>query len=185
ADVVDVEPQPVPGAVHEEAPVGAAADQRRQPALEQAEPDQSLGDDAHRRLVRLVPVVARTHARDGGAIGLQHHLVHRALFGGEAPVDRKGAGDVGRVVVELAPGVDQQQVTVGERLVVVAVVGDAAGGAAAHHLGVGGGEAAVGAAADDRVVGGVGVVAAELVDELRHYLVLGGPGPAEAHGAQV
>src|SRR5215472_3629987 len=168
-DVVHVEPEPVPGAMHEVAAVGAAADQRGEPPLEKPKLHQALGDDPDRRLVRLVPVVAGTHAGDGGAVRFQHDLVDRALLGREAPVDREGAGDVRRIALELAPRVDQQQLAVGERLVVVAVMEDAA----------------VGAAAYDRVIGGIRVVAAELVQQLGHHLVLGGPGPAEAHRAQV
>ena len=46
-------------------------------------------------------------------------------------------------------------------------------------------DAGVRAAADDRVIGDVGVVAAELVQQLRHHLVLHAPGTREAHRALV
>ncbi len=135
--------------------------------LQQSELHQPLGDHPHRRLVRVVPVIAGAHARDGRAVRLQHHLVNRALLGREAAVDGQRAGDVGGVALELAAGVHQQQVAVVERLVVVAVMQDAA----------------VRAAADDRVIGGVGVVTPELVQQLGHHLVLGGARAAEAHDA--
>ncbi len=80
ADVVHVEPKPMAGAMHEEAPVGAVAIEFRGAALQQPELHQPLGDDMHRRLVRLVPMIARAHAGDRGAVRLQHHLVYRALL---------------------------------------------------------------------------------------------------------
>src|SRR2546430_6158774 len=126
---------------------------------------ESLGDDPHRRLMRLVPVVAGARTRDRRLVGLQHYFVDRALLGGEATVDREGAGDVGGIALELATRVHQQQIPVGERLVVLPVVQNAAVTAAAH----------------DRVVGGVGIVAPEFVQQLRHHLIFGGAGAAEAH----
>src|SRR5580658_8516202 len=64
ADVVDVEAEPVTGAMHEETPVGAALDERRDAPLQQSELHQPLGDDPHRRLMRGVPVTSRAHAGD-------------------------------------------------------------------------------------------------------------------------
>ena len=107
--------------------------------------------DAHRRLVRLIPVIAGPHLVDGGELRLEHHLVDRALRGREAAADGKRAGDVGGVVVVLAARVEQQQVAVAQALIVVAVV---------HHAGIG-------AAADDRLIGEVRVVRAELVQRPR------------------
>src|SRR6202030_3104217 len=88
-----------------------------------------------------------------------------ALLGGEATVDREGAGDVGGIALQLATRIHQQQVAVGERLVVLPVVKDAA----------------VTAAAPDRVGGRGRIVAPEFVQPLRHHLVLGGTGAAETH----
>src|SRR5579859_3593247 len=165
AHVVHIEPEPVAGAVHEEAPVGAAPDEGGETALEKTELEKPLRDDLHRGLVRIVPVVTRAHPRNGGAIRLEHHLVYRTLLAGEAAVDGERARNVGGVAAELAPRIDQQQIAVGERLAVVAVVQHAAVGAARH----------------DGCVGRIGVVAAELVQQLRHHLVLGEAGPTEAH----
>ena len=138
-------------------------------ALEQPELDQALGDGAHRRLVRLVPVIAGTHLVDGGELRLEDDLVDGALRRREPAVHGKRARDVGGVVVVLAAGVEQQQVPVAQPLIVVAVMHDAG----------------IGAAADDRMIGEVGVVRAELVQHLRHHLVFHAPGPREAHGAAV
>ena len=99
----------------------------------------------------------------------KHHLVDRALRRRESAADRKGAGDVRGVVVVFAARIEQQQVAVAQRLIVVAVMHDAG----------------IGAAADDRVIGNVGVVRAEFMQHLGHDLVLHAPGPREAHGAAV
>src|SRR4029077_4283679 len=131
-DIVHVETEPMAGAVHEEAPVGAAANEGCGAALQQPELHQSVGDDTHRGLVRLVPMIARAHARDRRAVRLEHHLVYRALLAAEAPVHRESAGDVGGIALELAAGADQKQNAARELLIVIAVVQDAAVGAAAY-----------------------------------------------------
>jgi hypothetical protein len=84
ADVVHVHAQPVAGAVHVEAAVGAVLDQRRHPALEQPERTSPRVSTSHRGVVRLVPVVAGAHLVDRRELRLQHHLVERALLGAEA-----------------------------------------------------------------------------------------------------
>src|SRR5579864_4256928 len=94
AHVVHVEPEPVTGAVHEEAPVGATPDEGGEAALEETEPDQPLRDDLYRSLVGIVPVIAGAHPRNSGAIRLEHDLIHRPLLAGEASIDGEGAGDV-------------------------------------------------------------------------------------------
>ena len=81
------------------------------------------------------------------------------------PLDGKGARDIRRVVVVLAAGIEQQQIAVAQRLIVVAIVHDAG----------------IGAAADDGLIGHVGVVRAEFVQHFRHDLVLHAPGTREAH----
>src|SRR2546429_4295710 len=54
ADVVHVQAEPVTRTVHEEAPVGAAANERGDPTLEEPELHESLGDDPHRSEERRV-----------------------------------------------------------------------------------------------------------------------------------
>ena len=79
ADVVHVHAEPVTGPVHVVLRVGAFLDERVEAALEQAELDQPLGEDAHRGLVRIVPVIAGNDALDGRLLRLEHDLVDLAL----------------------------------------------------------------------------------------------------------
>ena len=160
-----VHAEPVTGAVHEEAPVRALALELCHATVQQPELHQALGDYPHRRFVRLVPVIARTHLGDGRTVRFEHDLVDGALLGREAAVDGKRARDVGGVTLVFAAGIHQQQLAAFKRLIVGAVMQDAA----------------VRAAADDGLIGGVGVVAPELVHELGHHLVLLAAGAAEAH----
>src|SRR6185295_10754352 len=85
-------------------------------------------------------------------------VVQLALRGGEAAGGGKRAGDVARVAVELAAGVDQAELAGAERRRPRNVVEDA--GVAA------GGD-------DRRIRGTLGAVAAELVQQLGLDLVLG------------
>src|SRR6185312_8131822 len=142
-NVVHVHAEPVARAVHEEPAIGSFALELRNAPLQQPQLHQALGDDVHGGIVRVVPVIARSHLGDGGEIGLQYDVVDGALLRREPTVDRIGPGDVGSVRLVLAAGIHQQQIAVVQRLIVIPVVQDAA----------------VRAAADDRVIGGVGVVA--------------------------
>ena len=83
ADVVHVHAEPVAGAVHEELAIGAVSSSFATRALEQAELDQALRDDAHRGIVRLVPVVARLHLRDGRVVAPRARCRRRARCSGE------------------------------------------------------------------------------------------------------
>ncbi len=170
ADVVHVEPQPVPGTVHVEGAVGGELDQLAGLAVQQPQVAQALGDHAHRHVVRLVPVLARLHFADRGELRLEHHLVQRLLRRAEAPLHREGAGDVCGVVLVLAAGVDQHQVAGAQRRAVLDVMHDAA----------------VGAAADDAAVGRrARAVVQELVQQLGLELVLEHAGLAGTHRAHV
>ena len=158
------------GAVHVEAAVVAALEHAVEAALEEAEVEHALGEHLHRGVVRLVPVRAGAGGLARGDLGGEHELIHVALRAGEAAVHREAAGDVGRVAVELAAGVDQQQVAVLQALVVVDVVQHAGVGAAGDDAGVGGGLAASGA---------------EGVQQLGLDLVFEAPRAGGAHGAAV
>src|SRR6185437_5047627 len=130
-DIVHVHAEPMPGTMHEETPVGAIPFQLCGPAFQQSEPHQAVRDGADRRLVRLVPVVARAHLGDGRAIRLEHDLIHGTLFRGEAPAHRESARDIGGIRLVLAAGIDQEHVACLQRLIVFAVMQDAAVVAAA------------------------------------------------------
>jgi hypothetical protein len=87
---------------------------------------------------------------DGGGLGGEDELV-RPSGAAEAAIHREAAGDVGGVAVELAAGVDEEQLAVLHLAVVLDVV---------QHAGVG-------AAGDDGAVGRrLAAVAAEFVEQL-------------------
>ena len=112
AGVVHVEAKPVAGAVHVEALVVARFDHPVEIAANETEIDEALRQDPHRRLVRLVPSRARAHGIDRGVLRCQHQFVDLALRRTEASVHGERARDVGGVAVDLAAGVDQQQIAV-------------------------------------------------------------------------
>ena len=93
-DIMHVHSQPMASAMHEEATVGAVLDQRAELPFEQTEFYQSLGDLAHRCVMRIIPVIARFGGSNGGVLRLQYHFVYRALLRTVTTVDRKGTGDV-------------------------------------------------------------------------------------------
>ena len=68
---------------------------------------------------------ARRYDADGLLLGRQYEFVDVALLRGEAAVDGPRAGDVRAVVVDLRPGVDQEQVAVPDLAAVRYVVEDA------------------------------------------------------------
>ena len=108
--VVDIQPQPVAGAVHVQVPVGPLFDQSVHFAHQQAQLPQTLHQHPHRCAMHPLGGLARPHRRHRRLLGGQHQFVEGPLFATEATVDRKGAGDVAVVVVvQAAAGIDQQQ----------------------------------------------------------------------------
>src|SRR6187551_2299378 len=94
--------------------------------------------------------------RDARLLGLEHELVEAALRGREARTDGERARHVGGEALELAAGVDEQELALDERAIVVDVVED--GG--------------VVAAAADRAVAGEAAASTERVVDERLDLVL-------------
>src|SRR5690606_1958238 len=105
-DIMDIHAQPMPRTVHEKFAVRAVTHELRHRTLQQAEFFQPAGDDPHRGVVRIVPVVTLARSFDGRKLGLEDDLVDCPLFRGVTAVHRQGTGNVGRVVVPLTPGVD-------------------------------------------------------------------------------
>jgi len=62
-------------------------------------------------------VAGRTRSIAAGSLPAPLRRLRAAR--GEATVDREGAGDVGGIALQLATRIDQQQVAVGEWLVVL------------------------------------------------------------------
>src|SRR5690606_35523619 len=162
---MNVHPEPMPGAVHEEGAICALADEILYFALEQPELDQALSDHADGSIVGIVPMIARAHLFDGSVLRLEDDFVDGALFRAEAPAHRKRPGDVRGVQIVLTTRVDQDQIAFSKWPVIVTIVEDAG----------------VRSAADNRMVGDIDVVAMELVQELRHHFVLHATWPHEAH----
>ena len=142
AAVVDVEPQPVAGAVDRERCVGAFFEDRARVALQQPEPEQPFDEVLRGHVVRLREAGPRAHRRDRGLLRVEHDVVEGPLLGREAAVDREGARDVGSVEIPLAAGVDQEQLAGNQRHVVLRVVQDARVRSAGDDVRVGGSRAA-------------------------------------------
>ena len=115
AGVVDVEPEPVRRAVHEESVVRLIGDPIVDGAGEQAELDHARGQLAHAVLVDLVDRRARLARARSPRPGREHDVVDPALRRREPAVRGPRARDVGGVVVVLAAGVDEHEVAVADR----------------------------------------------------------------------
>ena len=168
AHVVDIEAQPVAGAVHVQVPVGALLDDAVRLAAQQAQLQQTLHQHAHSGFMHALGGLPRRHHRHRCLLGRQHQLVQGPLLAREAAVDRESAGDVAVVVIaQRAAGVDQQQVAVAQHVVVGGVV---------QHAGVV-------AAGDDRTVGGAaGSLLEEVLLDHRLHLPLAQPRPRHPAG---
>src|SRR6266480_2478435 len=122
AGIVHVEAQPVPGAVHIEALVGFLLEDLVERSGNELEVEHALREDANRRIVRLVPGDAGVHFADRRELRREHDLVGIALRRAELAVHREAARHVRGVAIELAAGVDQQQVAAAQRRIVEDVV---------------------------------------------------------------
>ena len=105
-----VQAEPVPGAMHVELLVGAGLEHFVERALAQPEVDQALREHALGNLVIVVEGAPGLDRVDAGELRGEHQLVDRLLRAAEPAADRKRARDVRRVALELATGVDQQQI---------------------------------------------------------------------------
>ena len=94
-------------------------------SLAQLEVDQALREHALGHLVIVVKHPARLDGVDARELRRKHELINRFSFTAEFPAYRKRARDVRGVAVDLAAGVDQQQVARLRLAIVVAVVQDA------------------------------------------------------------
>lgn len=61
---------------------------------------------------------------DGGIKSIQNDSVNIALLRGKATVDRKGSCDIRSIIIPLAARVDQNQLTVFERVLIFGVMQD-------------------------------------------------------------
>jgi hypothetical protein len=126
-----VHAEPVAGAVHVELLVRAALEDGIERAVAQPEVDEALRQHALGDLVIVVELRARTHASRHASCAASTTRT-RTLRSVEAAVDGKRARDVGRVTLELAARVDEQQIAVLHQAVVLAIVEDARIGAGGH-----------------------------------------------------
>ena len=156
--------------MHVEALVALLLERRVESPGKQLEVEHALRQHAHRRLVRRDPLASRANLRDGRVLRGEYQLVDLALRAAEAPVHREGARDVRGIAVELAAGIDQQQIAVAQRRIVEYVVQHAGIGAPRH---------------DRRVGGKLRAAAAEFIQQLGLDLVLVASGPHGLHGPAV
>src|ERR1700704_6496949 len=110
ADIVHVKPEPMPGAMHIELLVCAGFEHTLEGPRAQLEVDQALCEHALGHLVIVVKHPARLDGVDARELRREHQLINRFLLAAEFSAYRKGARDVRRVTVDLAAGVDQEQV---------------------------------------------------------------------------
>ncbi len=106
-------------------------------ALKQAELLHALGQKLYRKFLAGLNGIARFCELDALKLDVKHDVIDLTLSGCKFAVDRKRAGDIRSVKLVFRTGVDQDQVAVLERHVVLDVMQDRS----------------VSTAADDRVVG--------------------------------
>jgi hypothetical protein len=162
AHVVGVEAEPVTGAVHVIGAVGILGDQLADVSLEQAEIDESLDQGAHGRVVNLLEGCTGPAGLERGVMGGEYDLVEGPRRALHRSVDRVGAGHVRGVAVELAGGVDEDELPAHELVFVGGVVESGRISPTSHDRGVG---------------GSAGAESAEGVLEHRGDLVLEAPVP--------
>lgn len=120
--VVDVEPQHMGQAMRVEDADGAVFDKPVRPSPQEAEGLEALGDDAHGAQVEVGRNDSRAGVLDAGFLGRQHDLVDVSLAASESPVDGEGPGDIGGIALELAAGVDEDEIAVLEERIVAMVM---------------------------------------------------------------
>ena len=168
--VMHIQTQPMAGAVHKELSVAFRFHQLVEFPFQQAQVDQPLSQYIHHLLVGHVPVVVRVGSFDGRILAGQHQLIQRLLWLAECAAHRKGTGNIGCIMFQLATGIHQHQITGFQLSGVFDVMKNAAVGAATDN-------ARVGRAAR--------TVAHEFVDIFRFQLVFHHPRLDRLHGAHM
>jgi hypothetical protein len=121
--VVHVEAHQVPDPVREEQRHHAVAYQFGRITAQDPEPDQSVRDSAGGDPLQFQVASAGPDGSDGRGLSAEHDFVEIALGGRVASADRPGAGDVASPAASgLGARVDEQEVAVGKREVMVLVV---------------------------------------------------------------
>src|SRR5437879_11803764 len=130
--VMDVQAEPMSGAMHVEALVILGLDHLFNRAPAQSQIDESLSERPHRGIVRFVPTVAGLHRCDRGGLRGEHQLVDVLLRAAEFSGHRESPRHIRGISVQLATCVDEQKIPVGEPRVVVAVMQDAGVGSSGN-----------------------------------------------------
>src|SRR6266853_662390 len=168
--VMDVQAEPMSGAVHVEALVILGLDDLLDRPAAQSQVDESLSERPHRGTVRLVPAVARLYRRDRRGLRGEHQLVDVLLRAAEFSAHGESPRYIRGISVQLTACVYEQEIPVREPRVVVAIMQNAG----------------VGSSGDDRPVRGIlGAAAAKLVEKLRLDLVFAASTAGRAHRAFV
>ena len=98
--------------------------------MAQAKIHEALRQHPQRRFMRRIPGIARPYCRYRCRLRRQHQLVQIPLRRAEFSIHRKRARDVGRVAVQFAACIDQQQIAAFEPGIVFHIVQYAGVGAA-------------------------------------------------------
>src|SRR5215831_5985630 len=141
---------------------------------EEAERDESLGEDAPRGVMNGVVTVARFRGINGGELGLEHDVVDQALGRGESAIHGKRAGNVGSIIAVLTPGIDQHEVAVLQAAGVLRVVQDTGIGSGGDNRRVAIPGGAV--AAKDEFNGGLDFIFVHARLGVAHRFSMGGTG---------
>src|SRR2546426_7788677 len=166
--VMDVQAEPMSGAMHVEALVILGLDHFFERPAAQSQIDESLSERPHRGIVRFIPAPAGHHGVDRGGLRGEHQLVDVLLRAAEFPAYWESPRHIRGISVQLTTCVDEQKIPVGEPRVVVAVMQDAG----------------VGPSGNDRPVRGIlSSAAAKLVEKLRLDLVFAASRAGRAHRA--
>src|SRR6266540_947053 len=130
--VMDIQAEPMSGAVHVEALVILGLEHLFDRPAAQSQIQESLSERPHRGTVRIVPAAPRLYRRDRRGLRCEHQLVDVLLRAAEFSTHGESPRYIRGVSVQFTTRVDQQKIPVGEPRVVVAVMQDAGVGSSGN-----------------------------------------------------
>src|SRR5439155_5163373 len=107
--VVDVQAEPMSGAMHVEALVILGLDHFFERPAAQSQIDESLSERPHRGIVRFIPAPAGHHGVDRGGLRGEHQLVDVLLRAAEFPAYWESPRHIRGISVQLTTCVDEQK----------------------------------------------------------------------------
>ena len=97
--IMNIQAEPMAGAVHVEMAVRALFNQAIHIPLQETEAHQTLHQNAHGRVVHTLSGLTRSHTVNRGLLRSQHKAVELTLLAAEATIHRERSRDVAVVVV--------------------------------------------------------------------------------------